>query len=176
MVKADANLAIAAALVSEGVLNLGDTFVLCAGEVIGAHGDGDLTVACDIVVIEFNLRPAVAAVDSKALVLLVAVLDSSSVAANEVGVRIHYEGTEWCVCCLSGLEKHLTIAVAVELLGLGDRKSNVVFLVCVGSGDLDDGGGPRVLCFLDVFLGDGIDHLADVVLLIGGKAGTRDGV
>ena len=131
MVKADANFAIAATLVSEGVLNFGDTFVLCAGEVIGTHSDGNLTIARDIVVIEFNRRPAVTTVDGKTFVLLVAVLDSRSIVANKVGVRIHVAGTEWYICCLSGLEKHLTVVVAVEFFGLADRKCNVVAFVCI---------------------------------------------
>ena len=88
VVEADADVAVGVALVAEGVLNLEDVLGGGAGEEVGAHSDGDLAMAVDLVVLEDNLLPALATVDGEAGVLSIATLDVG--VADEVG---HGQGT-----------------------------------------------------------------------------------
>ena len=63
VVQADAHLAVGVALVAEGVLNLDNVAGGGAGEVVGAHGESDLPVAVDLVVLELDVLPALSTVD-----------------------------------------------------------------------------------------------------------------
>ena len=62
MVQVDAHLAVAGALVAEGVLDLRNRAVLGVGEEVLAHGLRGRAVDHDLVDLELNLRPAIALV------------------------------------------------------------------------------------------------------------------
>ena len=158
--EADANLAVGAALVAEGVLNLGDGAGGGAGELVGAHGERHLGVAVDLVVLEDNLGEALLRVDGETVVLVVAARDG--VVAHEVGHGVVGGGPEGVLRSLGGLEEHVAVAVAVELTRARAREADVVAALEERGRDVHDGLGPEVLARLDL----GAGHLA----------GTRGGL
>jgi len=152
VVKADTGLAVCTALVSEGVLHLCDVAGLGAGEIVVAHGDRDVAVAGYVVVFEDNLLPALTAVDGEAAVFLVAVLDS--LVADEVGHCVSAGGAEGRLGSLGRLEKHIAVAVAVQVGGGIAGSLDVVTILSINGRNLDDRGGPRVLASFDFGFGD----------------------
>merc|ERR1719222_734096 len=134
VVKADAGLAIFAALVSEGKFHLRDVARRGAGEVVGAHSDRHVAVAGDIMVLEDNLLPALASVDGEAAVFLVAVLDS--LVADEVGHGVGASGAERHLGSLGGLEKHVAVAVAVQSASGVANSLHIIALLSVDGRDL----------------------------------------
>merc|ERR1719310_1005098 len=76
VVQEDTQLAVRVALVAEGVLHLGRVTGSGAGEVVVAHGNGGVAKELDLVILEDNVSPALATVDSEAAVLCVATFDS----------------------------------------------------------------------------------------------------
>mmetsp|Transcript_6324 Transcript_6324/g.28585 ORF Transcript_6324/g.28585 Transcript_6324/m.28585 type:complete len:543 (-) Transcript_6324:50-1678(-) len=152
VVEADAALAVGVALVAKGVLHGGNRAGGGAGEVVGAHGQRDVTVAVNLVVLEGNLGEALAGVDGEAAILGVAARDR--VAADEVGHRLARGRAELVLRRLGGLEEHVHVAVAVEFAGAGSREADVVLASEERRGDVDDGAGPEVLARADLGLGD----------------------
>jgi len=150
-VEADAALAVGVALVAEGVLDGGHGAGGGAGELVGAHGERDVAVAVDLVVLEDNPGEALAGVDGEAVVLRVAARDR--VAADEVGHGVVGGGAELVLSSLGGLEEHVGVAVAVELARALAREADVVTALEVGPGDVADGLRPEVLSLHDVLLG-----------------------
>merc|ERR1719476_675216 len=75
MVEEDAHFTVIAAFVPKGVLDLGLLSGGGTGEVVVAHGNGNVTLDFDLVVVIHAIRPALAAIDRKAVVLSVAVVD-----------------------------------------------------------------------------------------------------
>merc|ERR1719198_1388598 len=102
MVQEDAHLPIAAALVPKRILDFGLLSSGCTGEVVVPHGNGNVTLEFDLVVVVHAIRPALAAIDRKATVLSVAVVDRLT--ANKVGHRLPSCGPELVLGSLGRLE------------------------------------------------------------------------
>jgi len=122
VVEVDADLAVVVALVAEGVLDLGHAAILGRVEVVLAHRLRRVAVEVDLVVVEDNLLPAIAArAERKAVVLGEAALDV--VGADEVGHGAGAGRAEGIDGRLGRLEEHVDrlavdgVAVAVELGG-----------------------------------------------------------
>merc|ERR1711879_797951 len=94
---------------------------------------------------EDNFLPAVAPVDRKAGILLIAPLDDA--AAHEVRHCLGSGGTEWVLCRLGWLEQHLRMAIAIQLSCCISRRANVIVL-------------SEVLC------GDGLDRVSPIDLAL----------
>jgi len=116
MVEKDAQPAVgAAAPIAEGVLDLGLIAGRRAREVVRAHRDRGVAVEVDLVVVEHDLRPSLAAVDRKPAIFGVATLDG--IAADKV---LHRRLTGWPereLGRLGRLEENVEMAVAVQLGG-----------------------------------------------------------
>mmetsp|Transcript_44348 Transcript_44348/g.101667 ORF Transcript_44348/g.101667 Transcript_44348/m.101667 type:complete len:268 (-) Transcript_44348:322-1125(-) len=148
----DADLAVVAAPVAEGVLDLGLATRGRAGEVIVAHGNANAVLDLDLVVVVHAVRPALATVDREAGVLVVAVVDN--LAANEVRHRLLAGRSELELGCLGGLEEDVGVAISVELAGGLSSSSNVVATLFVSLGDALDGIRPVLLHLENLRLGD----------------------
>jgi len=151
VVQVDADLAVLAALVAEGVLDLGHVTSGRAREDVRAHGGGGGAVERDLVVVERDALPALAAVDRKAGILVVAVVDDR--AANKVRHGLAASRAEGHLGGLGRLEEDLGVAVAVQLGGGVARRADVVALVSVGGGDGLDRISPSSLGREDLLLG-----------------------
>merc|ERR1712187_1088467 len=92
MVPEDAPIRRVPARAHHSILDLGLLAGSGTSEVVVAHGYGNVTLNFDLVVVVHALRPALAAIDRKAAVLSVAVLDR--LAADEVGHRLIGRGPE----------------------------------------------------------------------------------
>merc|ERR1719203_1518501 len=124
MVQDDAHLTIVAALVSKGVLDRRLLSGGGTGEVVVAHGNGNVTLNFDLVVVVHTIRPALAAIDRKAAVLSVAVLDR--LAADKVGHRLLGRWPELVRSSLRRLEEHVVFAVCVKLASCVRCRRDVV--------------------------------------------------
>merc|ERR1712019_149534 len=109
MVKEDAHLTIVAALIPKGVLDLGLLSGGGTSEVVVAHGNGNVTLDFDLVVVVHAIRPALAAIDRKATVLSVAVVDR--LAADKVGHRLLGCGPELVLGSFGRLEEHVVFSI-----------------------------------------------------------------
>ena len=90
MVQEDAHIAVRILLIAERILHLGLASIGAAGEIVVAHGDGRVAIHLNLVVVEHNLSPALATVDSKASILLMTILNCS--VADKVR---HSVGSGW---------------------------------------------------------------------------------
>jgi len=152
MVQEDANFTIIAALVPECVLDFGLLSSGCTSEVVVTHGNGNVTLEFDIVIVVHAVRPALAAIDRKAAILSIAVFDRF--AADKVGHGLLGLGPELVLGCLGRLEEHVALAVCVELASCLCCRLNVVATFFVHLGDVFDRTRPRVLHGDHIFLGD----------------------
>mmetsp|Transcript_53879 Transcript_53879/g.89456 ORF Transcript_53879/g.89456 Transcript_53879/m.89456 type:complete len:253 (+) Transcript_53879:169-927(+) len=144
------HLAVVTAHVAEGVLD----FSLGAGggtcEVVVAHRDRDSALELDLVVVVAALSPALATIDRKAGILLVAVLDNA--ATNEVRHRLRTRRAELVIGGLRRFEKHVRMTVGIELgSGIASGR-NVIALLLVSLGDTFDCTSPSRLDFQDLLL------------------------
>jgi len=173
VVQEDAHLAVEALLVAERVLDLGLVARGGAREVVVTHRDGRVAVHIDVVVVENDRLPALAAVDGEAAVLLVAARDR--VAAHEVRHRVARHGAELVLGRLGGLEEHVRVAVRVELARGLARGADVVAALKVRLRDRRDRVRPRVLRRAHLLLGDKLrlGRRGDDNTLHGGDGGRR---
>ena len=100
MVQENAHLAVGVLLVTKGVLHFGLASIRAAGEIVISHGNGRIAGHLDLVVVEHNVRPTLAAVDREAGVLLVAVLHRS--VPDKVGHGVGGGWPELGFSCLQG--------------------------------------------------------------------------
>eukprot|EP00962_Isochrysis_galbana_P034971 scaffold11920_cov108-Isochrysis_galbana.AAC.3 len=149
----DAQLAVGVLAVAERVLHLHLGAVLGVGEVIVAHGNGRVAQQLDVVVVEDDVRPALAAVDGEALVLLEAAGDR--VAAHKVRHGVVGHRAELVLGALGRLEEHAGAAVAVELVSRVAGRRDEVAAVEVGPANGLDRARPRRLCRPNLLLGHG---------------------
>ena len=144
VVEEDADLAVVAALVAERVLDLGLAARRRAREVVVAHRDRGLAVEVDLVVVEHDLRPALAAVDREAAVLGdAAVVDR--LLADEVRHRLGRHRAELHVGRLGRLEEHVRVAVRVQRARRLAGGADEVLLLEVRRADLLDRARPERL-------------------------------
>jgi len=164
VVEEDARLAVVAALVAEGVLDAGFVAGGSTREPVGAHRDRNVARVVDLVVLEDDLRPALAAVDCKATVLFDALIDG--VGTNEVAHGRLAGRAERHIGGLGRLEEHVGVAVAIELCGGLARSGDVVLAVEERLADGLDGVRPTLLAFNHVRRCQGrhVDDLADLVV------------
>ena len=141
--EANAQLAVGVPLVAERVLHFGLAAICSVGEVVGAHGDGNIASDINLVVFKNHVRPSFSTVDGKASILRIAVLDSF--VPNKVGHGVSRCRSKWRFGCLSGLEEHVRVAIAIELASSFGSSCDVVSSVQVGLGDTFDGAGPCCL-------------------------------
>jgi len=153
VVEEDAHLAVVAARVAEGVLDLGLARVLRRREEVVTHGDADAALELDLVVVVDALRPALAAVDREARILLVAVVDDR--AADEVRHGLLAGRPELVLGGLGRLEEHVGVAVGVQLAGGLAGGRDVVAALLVDLGDALDRVGPFGLDDQDLLLRHG---------------------
>merc|ERR1740121_3497084 len=143
VVQKDAHPAVFIFLIAEGVLDLSFRRVGGGGEVVSAHGDCGIATQLNLVVLEDHVRPALAAVDGEACVLVVATWHSR--AANKVGHGRVRSGAEGVFSRLGRLEEHIGMAIAVQLTsGQGSRADVVTIREASLRYDLD-GVCPLVL-------------------------------
>ena len=71
MVKKDASLAILIAFVTEGILNFDNITRSGTREVVHTHCDRYRSIEIDAMVVEFDVRPTLPAVDSEACIFVV---------------------------------------------------------------------------------------------------------
>merc|ERR1712178_555657 len=143
MLKEDAHLTIVAALIPEGVLHCGLLSSGSTREVVVPHCNGNVTLDFDLVVVVNAIRPALAAIDRKAAVLSVAVVDG--LAPDKVGHRLLGRGPELVFGSLSRLEEHVVLAVCVELASRVGCRLHVVAVFLINLRDALDSARPRVL-------------------------------
>ena len=139
LVKENARLAVFVALVAEGVLDLDDIAGRRAGELIGAHSDGDGAVEVDRVIVKDDLGPSLAAIDGKPRVLGVSVVHGA--AADKVRHSLAARGAKWELGRLCGLEENLSMTIAVQLCRSIRSGLNIVAIGLVRARDRCDSVG-----------------------------------
>ena len=139
----DAHLAVVAARVPKRILDLSLTPIGGVSEVVVAHGDANVSLNLDLVVVIDHLAPALATVDREASILFVAAVDDA--AADEVGHGLLARRAELEVGGLGRLEHHIRVAVRVELARRIRRCLDVVALALVRGGDLLNAVRPLLL-------------------------------
>jgi len=164
VVQEDAHLAVIVALVAERILDARNVARRRARKVVRSHCDRSVAKVIDLVVVEDNLRPALAAVDCEAGILLQAVLNHRS--TDEIGHGRLARRPEGLFGGLGRFEEHVRVAIAVELASsIGSRLDVVTFFeVCLADGL--DRVRPAVLGGFYVLRSDGceLDSLAKVVI------------
>ena len=148
----DAHFTVCILLVAESILNFGLASICSAGEEVGAHSNGNLSTDINLVVLEDHVRPSLAAVDGKASILSIALLDSF--VPNKVGHGICASWSKRRFGCLGWFEEHVRVSIAIKLTGWFASGCYVVSSIQVGLGDTLDGTGPRCLCSLHFFFGN----------------------
>eukprot|EP00962_Isochrysis_galbana_P034972 scaffold11920_cov108-Isochrysis_galbana.AAC.4 len=108
-----AHLAVGATLVPKCVLDADFVASGGASEVVVAHGDADAVDNLHLVVHVFDVGPALARVDREAGVLFVALVHIGL--AHKVGHGVGAGGAELLIGALGRLEKHVAVAIAVQL-------------------------------------------------------------
>ena len=140
MVEEDAHLAVVTAGVTEGVLHGGNIASGGASKLVGAHGNAHVTLELHLVVLVHAGGPALATVDGKAAILLVATLNG--IAAHKVGHGLLSGGAESVLGSLGGLEHHITVAIGIELASRLSSSLDVVTTLLVDRRDLGNGSSP----------------------------------
>ena len=148
----DAQLAVGVPFVAERVLHFGLAAICSVGEVVGAHGNGSLSTDINLVVLEDHVRPSLAAVDGKASILSIAVLDGF--VPNKVGHGIFGCRSKLRFGCLGWLEENIGMAIAIQRPSCFRRSGNIVSSIQVGLGDTLDGPGPCCLHTFHLCFGD----------------------
>mmetsp|Transcript_24695 Transcript_24695/g.40949 ORF Transcript_24695/g.40949 Transcript_24695/m.40949 type:complete len:225 (+) Transcript_24695:209-883(+) len=143
VVEKDAQLTIGATLIAEGVLDPDLVAGGRAGEDVRAHRDCDIAVEVNLVVGELDVRPALAAVDGKASVLIVAVIDYA--ATDKIRHRLAARWAEGEFGSLGRLEEHVSAAIAIKVVCRLRGRAHVVAAGKVRLRDAHDGVAPRPL-------------------------------
>jgi len=143
VVQEDADLAVIAALVAEGVLDCADVASGGAGEVVCAHRNAEAALELNLVVVVYAVGPALAAIDGEAAVLGVSALHN--IAAHKVGHRLLRGRAEGELGGLGRLEENIAVSIRIELTSSLSRSGNVVAALLVDLGDVLDGAGPGLL-------------------------------
>mmetsp|Transcript_3612 Transcript_3612/g.5408 ORF Transcript_3612/g.5408 Transcript_3612/m.5408 type:complete len:441 (-) Transcript_3612:262-1584(-) len=143
VVEEDAQLAVIVLLVTEGVLDLDLAVVRGVGEVVVAHSYGAITKDLNLVVVEHNIRPALATVNGETGVLLVAAINC--IVADEVRHGLIGGRAELVRGALGRFEEDRRAAIAIELIRSICSRLNVVTAVEIRPADRLDSVGPSRL-------------------------------
>mmetsp|Transcript_50032 Transcript_50032/g.82311 ORF Transcript_50032/g.82311 Transcript_50032/m.82311 type:complete len:295 (+) Transcript_50032:64-948(+) len=151
VVQADAHLSIFALPVAKGVLHFADGSIRTAAEVVVAHGNGNVAVQVDLMVVEHHIGPTLATVDGEAMILRNSFTSSHSIGPHEVGQGLDRLGTELHVLRLGGLEEDISMAIAIEFTGIFQGQCHIVSAFQVDLGNALDGFHPSSLGVLHLF-------------------------
>jgi len=151
MVQEDTHLAISASLVTESVLNFAHTSISRAREVVVAHGNANISIDIDLMVVKHHVGPSLATIDRKTMVLRITTLDS--IIPNEVGHCFFSCWSELCVSSFGWLEQDIHMTISIKLPSGFASSSNIVPTRQVDLGDVHDSTCPCCLCALHVCFG-----------------------
>ena len=152
MVEANAQLAVGIPLVAERVLHFGLAAICSVGEVVGAHGNGNIAADIDLVVLEDHVRPSFSTIYGETSILNIAILHRF--VPNKVGHGICASWSKRCFGCLGWFEEHVRVTIAVELTSCFGSSCNVVASLQIGPGNTLDGVCPCCLYALHLLYGN----------------------
>lgn len=141
--------------VAEGVFDLGFGTGFGVGEKVVAHRDGAVVADDDSGILESYGRPGL---KRESFVFVYATGD-------KVRKSFVFGRTKLLLCSFGGLEENFAHAVCVQAVDVAGRTRFVVFVLAKGGSDRDDPVAPGFLSGNDFFFGDGLGHLASLVVL-----------
>eukprot|EP00438_Fugacium_kawagutii_P021252 Skav207773 [mRNA] locus=scaffold2087:200633:201930:+ [translate_table: standard] len=137
-----------ALLVAKCVFHLGLASISSAREVVVSHGNGNVAVQFNVVVIKDNIAPTFAAIDCKATILSNSISLLHSFGTHKVRHGLACLRAELDILGFCWLEEHIAMTIAVQFTSCLSSCSHIVSAIQVGLGNLLDGIRP---CFLGSF-------------------------
>ena len=156
VVEEDADLSILIFLVAKRVFHLGLASVSSTCEVVVAHGNGNISVQVNLVVVKDDIRPAFAAIDCKASIFRNSV--THCLCPYKVGHGLACHGAKLDILGFGWLEEDVAMAIAIQFTRCFACRCNIVSSVKIGLGNSFDGIGPCLLCGANLLLWDGPVH------------------
>ena len=152
VVEKDADLSISILFVAKCVLHLGLTSISSTGKVVGAHGDSDIAVQINLVIVKDHIWPALATTDSKASIFGNSVFHC--LRPHEVGHGLACIRTERDIPGFRWFEHHVGVAIAIEFACCFACSRNVITFIEIGLGNTLDGVSPCSLCGANLLFSD----------------------
>eukprot|EP00438_Fugacium_kawagutii_P030405 Skav230848 [mRNA] locus=scaffold3471:225712:229087:- [translate_table: standard] len=120
-------------------LHLGLASISSTGEVVVSHGNGNVAVQFDLVVLKHNIFPTFAAIDCKAAILSNSISLLHSFGTHKVRHGLACLRAELDILGFCWLEEHVAMTIAVQFTSCISSCGHIVSAIQVGLGNLLDG-------------------------------------
>ena len=152
VVEENADLSILIFFVAECVFDLRLASISSTCEVVVAHGNGNISVQVNLMVVKDDIGPAFATIDCKASILRNSVINCLWPYEVRHGLACHRAKLD--ILGFGWLEEHVAMAIAIKFTCCFACCCNIVSSLNIGLGDSFDGICPCLLCGANLLLWD----------------------
>ena len=152
VVEENADLTILIFFVAECVFDLRLASIGSTREVVVAHGNGNISVQVNLMVVKDDIGPAFATIDCKASILGNSVTNCLWPYEVRHGLACHRAKLD--ILGFGWLEEHVAVAIAIKFTCCFACCCNIVSALKIGLGDSFDGICPCLLCGANLLLWD----------------------